>query len=130
MPVILFALCTVAYNSTTYSGTTGEMPGNRLRHRICLFDKSTIYGIYFKSEICWNLSGKQRRRRGEFIMVQARKDSGLSPERVEQIKAAQQRHMVIDPGCEKLTPEEFINWHPVGCISWEERARRMKGHAQ
>jgi len=26
----------------------------------------------------------------------------------------------------KLTPEEFINWHPVGGISWEERARRMK----
>ena len=58
-------------------------------------------------------------------MAQVRKDSGLSPERVEQIKAAQKRHMAIDPGCEKLTPEEFINWHPVGGISWEERSRRM-----
>ena len=69
---------------------------------------------------------KQRRRRGEFIMEQARKDTGLSPEDVEQIKAAQKRHAAIDPGCEKLTPEEFINWHPVGGISWEERARRME----
>jgi len=32
----------------------------------------------------------------------------------------------MDPGCENLTPEEFINWHPVGGISWEERSRRMK----
>jgi len=59
-------------------------------------------------------------------MVKARKDSGLSPEKIEQIKTAQKRHSVTDPGCEKLTPEEFINWHPVGGISWEERARRMK----
>jgi len=50
----------------------------------------------------------------------------LSPEEIEQIKAAQKRHSLIDPGCEKLTPEEFINWHPVGGISWEERAQRMK----
>jgi hypothetical protein len=54
------------------------------------------------------------------------KKTGLSPEQVERIKAAQKRHAAIDPGCEKLTPEEFINWHPVGGISWEERARRMK----
>jgi len=59
-------------------------------------------------------------------MEKAKKGSGLSPEKVEQIKAAQKRHSLIDPGCEKLTPEEFINWHPVGGISWEERARRMK----
>jgi hypothetical protein len=59
-------------------------------------------------------------------MEQARKDTGLSPEDVERIKAAQKRHAAIDPGCEKLTPEEFINWHPVGGISWKERARRMK----
>jgi hypothetical protein len=59
-------------------------------------------------------------------MAQAIKDSGLSPEDVERIKAAQKRHAAIDPGCENLTPEEFINWHPVGGISWEERARRMK----
>ena len=59
-------------------------------------------------------------------MEQVRKDSGLSPEQIERIKAAQKRHAAIDPGCEKLTPEEFINWHPVGGISWEERARRMK----
>jgi len=59
-------------------------------------------------------------------MVKAKKDTGLSPEEVEKIKAVQKRHSVIDPGCEKLTPEEFINWHPVGGISWEERAKRMK----
>jgi len=59
-------------------------------------------------------------------MVQTKVDIGLSPERVERIKAAQKRHAAIDPGCEKLTPEEFIGWHPVGGISWEERARRMK----
>jgi hypothetical protein len=53
-------------------------------------------------------------------------ETGLSPERVERIKAAQKRHAAVDPGCEKLTPEEFINWHPVGGISWEERARRME----
>jgi hypothetical protein len=27
---------------------------------------------------------------------------------------------------EKSTPEEFINWHPVNGMSWEERAQRMK----
>jgi len=59
-------------------------------------------------------------------MAQAKEGLGLSPERVEKIRAAQKRHAAIDPGCEKLTPEEFINWHPVGGISWEERARRMK----
>jgi hypothetical protein len=45
---------------------------------------------------------------------------------VEQIKTAQKRHAASDPGCEKLTPEEFIKWHPVGGISWEERARKME----
>ena len=59
-------------------------------------------------------------------MEKAKKGSGLSPEQVERIKAAQKRHAAIDPGCETLTPEEFINWHPAGGISWEERARRMK----
>jgi hypothetical protein len=59
-------------------------------------------------------------------MVKAKKAAGLSPEKVEKIKAAQKRHSLIDPGCEKLTPEEFINWHPVGGISWEERAKRME----
>ncbi|GHV07395.1 hypothetical protein FACS189485_17680 [Spirochaetia bacterium] len=59
-------------------------------------------------------------------MVKAAKETGLSPEQVERIKAAQKRHTAIDPGCENLTPEGFINWHPVGGISWEERARRMK----
>ena len=59
-------------------------------------------------------------------MEQARKVSGLSPEEVERIKAAQKRHAAIDPACENLTPEEFINWHPVGGMSWEERARRME----
>ena len=46
--------------------------------------------------------------------------------KVKRIKAAQKRHAVIDPECINLTPEEFINWHPVGGISWEGRARRMK----
>jgi len=59
-------------------------------------------------------------------MEKIRKDSGLSPERIEKIKAAQKRHSAVDPGCEKLTPEEFINWHPIGGMSWEERARLMK----
>jgi len=59
-------------------------------------------------------------------MVKTKKDIGLSPEEVEHIKAVQKKHSVVDPGCEKLTPEEFINWHPVGGISWEERARRME----
>jgi len=59
-------------------------------------------------------------------MVKTKKGTGLSPEEVEQIKAAQKKHSVVDPGCEKLTPEEFINWHPVGGISWEERAKRME----
>jgi hypothetical protein len=59
-------------------------------------------------------------------MAKTRKDTGLSPEEVERIKAAQKRHAAIDPACVNLTPEEFINWHPVGGMSWEERARRMK----
>ena len=59
-------------------------------------------------------------------MARARKDICLSPERVKRIKAAQKKHAAIDPGCEKLAPEEFINWHPVGGISWEERAKLMK----
>jgi hypothetical protein len=54
------------------------------------------------------------------------KETGLSPEQVEHIKAVQKRHAAIDPGCETLTPEEFIKWHPVGGMSWEERARAMK----
>ena len=59
-------------------------------------------------------------------MEQAKKGSGLSPEEVERIKAAQKRHAAIDPGCENLTPEEFINWHPIGGMSWEERAQAMR----
>ena len=59
-------------------------------------------------------------------MAQAKKETGLSPERIERIKAAQKRHAAIDPSCLNLTPEEFINWHPVGGMSWEERARRME----
>jgi len=59
-------------------------------------------------------------------MVKTKKDNGLSPKEIEQIKAAQKRHSVVDPCCEKLTPNEFINWHPVGGISWEERAKRME----
>ena len=59
-------------------------------------------------------------------MAILKRDSGLSPNEVERIKAAQKKHTAIDPGCEKLLPEEIINWHPVGGMSWEERARRMK----
>ena len=59
-------------------------------------------------------------------MVKTKKDSGLSHEQIERIKSVQNRQSVIDPGCDKLTPEEFINWHPVGGMSWEERAQRMK----
>jgi hypothetical protein len=51
---------------------------------------------------------------------------GLSPEREERIKAAQKRHTAVDPGCANLTPEQIINWHPVGGISWEERTRQME----
>jgi len=59
-------------------------------------------------------------------MAKAKRETGLSPERIERIKAAQQRHAAIDPACLNLTPEEFISWHPVGGMTWEERARRMK----
>jgi len=59
-------------------------------------------------------------------MAQAKKDSGLSPKQIERIKSAQNRKSIVDPGCDKLTPEEFINWHPVGGMSWEERYRRME----
>ena len=62
----------------------------------------------------------------EYLEAQAKKRANLSPEQIERIKAAQKRHAAIDPGCEKLTPEEFIDWHPVGGISLEERARRMR----
>jgi len=58
--------------------------------------------------------------------TERKKVSDLSPEKIERIKAAQKRHAAFDPGCEKLTLEEFINWHPVGGISWEERGRRME----
>ena len=56
-------------------------------------------------------------------MAKVPKETGLSPEQVKQIKAAQKRHATIDPACVNLTPEEFINWHPVGGISWEDRTR-------
>jgi len=59
-------------------------------------------------------------------MAEVKKVSGLSPERIEQIKIIQQKKSIIDSGCDKLTPEEFINWHPVNGISWEERAKLMK----
>ena len=59
-------------------------------------------------------------------MVWTEKETGLSREAIAGIKAAQKRHSVVDPGCEKLTPEEFVNWHPFGDISWEGRAAKMK----
>jgi hypothetical protein len=63
------------------------------------------------------------------ITTERKKLSDLSPERIERIKAAQKRHAAFDPGCEKLSLEEFINWHPVGGISEEERSRRMEEQA-
>jgi len=60
------------------------------------------------------------------ISMERKKIADLSPEQIERIKAAQKRHAAFDPGCEKLTLEEFINWHPVGGISEEERARSME----
>jgi len=59
-------------------------------------------------------------------MEEVKKEIGLSPEKLEKIKAAQKRQSVVDPGCEKLTLEEYINWHPIGGMSWEERARLME----
>ena len=59
-------------------------------------------------------------------MAQAEKVTGLSPEKIERIMAAKKRRAEIDPSYENMTLEEFINWHPVGGISWEERAQRMK----
>ena len=59
-------------------------------------------------------------------MAQVQMEVGLSPEKIEQIRAAQKRHAAIDPGCINLTPEEIIKWHPSGGISWEERAHRME----
>ena len=58
-------------------------------------------------------------------MEKAKRETGLSPEEVERIKAAQIRHSAIDPYCLNLTPEEFISWHPVGGMTWEERARGL-----
>ena len=60
------------------------------------------------------------------ITAETIKSANLSPEQIERIKAAQKRHAAIDPACVNLTPEEFVNWHPVGGMSREERARRMK----
>ena len=59
-------------------------------------------------------------------MAEAMKGIGLSPEKLEKIKVSQGRHSVVDPGCDKLTPEEYINWHPIGGMSWEERTRLME----
>jgi hypothetical protein len=59
-------------------------------------------------------------------MAKAIKELGLSPEQIERIKAAQERHEATDPGCKNLAPEEVIKWHPAGGISWAERARAMR----
>jgi hypothetical protein len=59
-------------------------------------------------------------------MAKEIKKTGLSSEQKERIKAARKKHAAIDPGCEKLTPEELIQWHPAGGISWEERAQAMR----
>jgi len=62
----------------------------------------------------------------EYLEAQAKKRANLSPEQIERIKAAQKRHAAFDPACANLTPEEIISWHPVGGISWEERAQAMR----
>jgi hypothetical protein len=59
-------------------------------------------------------------------MVKTMTKIGLSREQIKRIAAAQKKHAAIDPGCETLTADELVNWHPVGGISWEERARLMK----
>jgi len=59
-------------------------------------------------------------------MVKVKKEAGLYLENSEKIKKAQKKHTFIDPECDKLTAEQIINWHPIGGISWDERARRMK----
>lgn len=59
-------------------------------------------------------------------MEEAVREIGLSPEQVSRIREAQKRHTAIDPGCEKLSPEEFIQWHPIRGMTWEERARAMR----
>ena len=56
----------------------------------------------------------------------ADRNGALTPEQIAKIKAAQKRHAAIDPACVNLTPEQVVNWHPVGGLSWEERARRMR----
>jgi hypothetical protein len=53
-------------------------------------------------------------------------ETGLSPERIKRIREAQKRHTRFDPGCERWSPEEFINWHPANGMSWEERAEAMR----
>lgn len=58
-------------------------------------------------------------------MGKAIKDIGIFPETVEQMKLIKEKQAAIDPSCEKLIPEEFINWQPVGGITWEERAQLM-----
>ena len=59
-------------------------------------------------------------------MVNVTKEIGLCPERVKRIKAAQKRHTTIDPGCENLSPEDFIRWHPINGMTWKERAQAMR----
>ena len=59
-------------------------------------------------------------------MATTKTETGLSHNQAERIKAAQKSHTAFDPGCANLSSEEVINWHPVGGMSWEERARRMK----
>jgi hypothetical protein len=54
-----------------------------------------------------------------------RRIADLSPEQIERIAAAKKRRAAIHPSYEDMTLEEFINWHPVGGMSWEERAQRM-----
>ena len=56
-------------------------------------------------------------------MAQKTQEVGLSPERIKDVK---EKHAAIDPGCVNLSPDEIVKWHPIGGISWEERARRMK----
>jgi hypothetical protein len=54
-----------------------------------------------------------------------RRLADLSPEQIERVVAAKKRRAATNPSYENMTLEQFINWHPIGRMSWEERAQRM-----
>ena len=54
----------------------------------------------------------------------------LTPEKAEamkmEIRAAAKRPYTYDPDSPLLTEKQLNEFHPVGGMSWEERARRME----